>query len=203
MKRLLKVIVLVSLTLVVTNIYAQDQVAKEILAQAAKAVLDKENIANASATDIKGKLTAVKIEKGQNADLQNGFYAGILELDVKGDFGKLKSGKFNLFFKSDGQNLNLYLEEKGKISVILEAMTKSPEGLKDTKSGSKPELAFLEVSVDDKLSFNDLPKFNFMSSFTPSFPSRKRCKIWMKITVGGRGYWVWSGFYKQCRGSAT
>ena len=203
MKRLLQIFVLVNLILVVTNINAQDQVAKEILAQAAKGNFDKENIASANWTDIKGKFTAVKMAKGENQDLQNGFYAGILELDVKGDFGKLKSGKFNLFFKSDNQNLNLYLEEKGKINSILEAMTKAPEGLKDAKSSSKPELAFLETSVDDKLSFNFLSKFNFISSFNSTFISRKRCKIWMKITVGGRGYWVWSGFYKQCRGSAT
>lgn len=203
MKGLLQIFVLVNLMLVVTNINAQDLIAKEILAQAAKANFDKENIASAGWTDIKGKFTAVKIEKGQNADLQKGFYAGILELEVKGDYGKLKSGKFNLFFKSAGQNLNLYLEEKGKINTILDVTTKLPEGLKEGKSSSNPELAFLETSGDDKLSLNYLPKFNLMSSFAPSFTSLKRCKIWMKITVGGHGYWVWSGFYGKCKGAAT
>ncbi|MBS1796897.1 MAG: hypothetical protein JSS81_23930 [Acidobacteria bacterium] len=203
MKRLLQAFALVGLILAVTDIQAQDVTAKDILERAGKAVLDTGNVATAEARDIKGKFIAVKMEKGQSADLQKGFYAGILELDVKGDFGDLRSGKFNLFFKSAEQGLNLYLEEKGKISAVLETTTRTPDGLKDTKTGSSPELAFLELPLDDKSSLNNAPGLNFRPAFAPFFSSRKRCKIWMKITVGGRGYWVWSGFYKQCRGSAT
>ena len=94
----------VLLLVVAMNAKAQEVNAKDILVQAAKATLDKENIATAEGTGIQGSFTPVKMLKEQNEDLRTGFYAGILELKVSGDnYGTLRSGKFNLFLRTAGK----------------------------------------------------------------------------------------------------
>ncbi|HRH42725.1 MAG TPA: hypothetical protein PKY82_13940, partial [Pyrinomonadaceae bacterium] len=183
MKNLLQICLLIGLSLIVINVKAQGVTAKEILAQAAKSTLDTEHIATANGNEIKGRLTAVKMANGQNEDLQQGFFAGILELEVKGDYGKLKTGKFNLFLKSEGTELNLYLEENGKISAILEATAKTPVGLMETKVSNKPELAFAELAIDEKSSQNffQLTRPTIFSFYSAN--AVRRCKIYIKITL--------------------
>jgi hypothetical protein len=165
---------------VATNAIAQDVTAKDILAQAAKATLDKENIATARGTGIKGKFTAVSGE--QNEDLQSGFYAGILELEVTGDnHGPLKSGTFNLFFKNGKQGLKLYMEENGSISNIFEVTQTAPKNYKATRSSGKPELAFLEQLSDENTStnFNQILSRSIGSLGSYTVPVKPA--MWLKV----------------------
>lgn len=198
MKNLMQIFLLIGLSLIAINVKAQGVTAKEILAQAAKSTLDTDHIATANGNEIKGRLTAVKMAIGQNEDLQQGFYAGVLELDVKGDYGKLKTGKFNLFLKSEGAGLNLYLEENGKIGAILEASSKTPEGLAATTVSNKPELAFAELPLDEKSSQNffQLTRPTIFSFYSAN--AVRRCKIYIRIKLGNKSYWVWSGTTRQC-----
>ena len=197
MKKIFQIYVLIVLALIFTDAKAQEVTAKDIADQAAKAVLDKENIATASAAGIKGTLTTVKMSAGQKEDLKKGFYAGILELEVK-SYGNLKSGKFNMFFKDGRQGLRLYLEEKGTISGIFEVRQTTPENYKETSSGDKPLLAFPEFSTAEKLTQNFASMTNQTAFSFSSFWLLRRCKIYIKIYINGHRYWVWSGATRDC-----
>ncbi len=197
MKKTLQICVLVALALIFTDARAQDVTAKEITDQAAKAVLDQDNIATANAAGIKGTLTAVKMSGGQKEDFKKGFYAGILELEVKGDYGNLKSGKFNLFFKDGGQGLKLYLEEKGMISGVFEVTQTTPENYQETKTGDKPMLDFPQPPAEEKQSRNFAAINRAVFSFS-SFALLRSCKIYIRIYINGHRYWIWSGATRKC-----
>src|SRR3954471_4375696 len=107
MKKILQICLLAGLALVAININAQVVTSREILVKYTKATFDKKNIATATGSGIQGKFTAVQMPTEQVEDLKNGFYAGILE--ISSDYGKLKSGIFNMYFKDSGQGIKLYL----------------------------------------------------------------------------------------------
>ena len=175
------------LLFVTTNAKAQDVTAKEILTQASKATLDKENIATASGTGIQGSFTAVKMLKEENEDLRTGFYAGVLELDVSGDnYGTLKSGKYNLFFKNSRQGLKAYLEENGSINNIFVVTQTTPENYKDTRSSGKPELYFPEPIT----SINSGQLFNHSAVSFASYNVPAKPHMWVKVCGNKSCYWV-------------
>lgn len=176
----------VLLLFVAMNAKAQEVNAKDILVQAAKATLDKENIATAEGTGIQGSFTPVKMLKEQNEDLRTGFYAGILELKVSGDnYGTLRSGKFNLFFKNSRQGLKLYMEENGRIGNVFGVTQTTPENYKETRSNGKPALAFPEpvttMNADQLLNRSTI---SFASYTVPLKPH-----MWVKV-CGKSCYWV-------------
>jgi hypothetical protein len=169
-----------------TNAKAQEVTVEDILTQAAKATLDKENIATASGTGIEGSFTAVKMLKGQNEDLRSGFYAGILELKVSGDnYGPLKSGKYNLFFKNDREGLKAYLEENDSINNIFVVTQTTPINYKDTRSSGKPELYFPEPAT----SMNSGQLFNRSTVSFASYTAPVKPHMWVKV-CGKSCYWV-------------
>lgn len=174
------------LLFVAMNTKAQEVNAKDILVLAAKATLDRENIATAEGTGIQGSFTAVKTLKEQNEDLRTGFYAGILELKVSGDnYGTLRSGRFNLFFKNSRQGLKLYMEENGRISNIFGVTQTTPENYKETRSTGKPALAFPEpVTTMNTDQLLNRPTVSFASYTIPVKPH-----MWVRV-CGKSCYWV-------------
>jgi hypothetical protein len=178
------------LVFVTLNAKAQDVTAKDILALAAKATLDKENIATARGTGIQGSFTAVKMPRERMEDLRAGFYAGILELEVTGDnYGALKSGKYNLFFKNSRQGLKAYLEENGSIKNVFNVSQTTPENVSDTRSTGKPELVFPEQVSNAKTSGNANQIFSRQIGSPDSYTDPVKPHMWVKV-CGKSCYWV-------------
>lgn len=136
----------------IPNTKAQNVIAKDILAKAAKALLDKENITTPYGTVIQGRCIAMKMSKGKNEYLQNSFYAKICKLEISyHNYGMVRSGKFLLFFKDSRQGLKLEIEEKGSTSNIFWGTQTTPENYRDTKGIGIPVLAFCEPLLNKKV----------------------------------------------------
>ena len=179
------------LGLMAGNIFAQiskTPTGKAIAEMARKA--SYESPVSASGDGIKGTFTPAKISSDESKDLSNGAFIGLLDLSVsRKDFGKLRTGKFNLFLSG----LRLYLEEKEKIVAVLEVTEQTPEGYKEIKSSDKSSLSF--PSLDGEISGSlGLPSFKSTAIFSFSNKAACFCKIFIKIA----GKWVWSGVKRRC-----
>lgn len=195
---------LLVLGLAVSNIFAQFVPDGKTIAEMARKA-NYDNSFSAQGVGIKGKFTPTKESLEEKSNFSNGLFLGNLELEVNNkEYDRVRSGKFNLFLRSEKEGLRLYLEEKEKIAAVLEVFEETPETNTKSKTNDKSLLAFPLPEVTKKSFFN-LSGFQSSSIFNFSANSSiaVNCKIYIKVLVGGHWKNVWSGVTRRCGGRAS
>jgi hypothetical protein len=109
------------------------------------------------------------------------------------DYTKVKSGTYNLLLRQSDGALWTYFESNGRIAARLETVEKTPEGYADEAMKGSTGLAF---PWPPKMATS--PRPSLRPDVEPAAFFFRNCTIYIKITVNGHGYCVWSGVTGRC-----